>query len=252
MKELYLQLLRDTLCGETYDDVAVLKPPFRQILKWLLPKLHIGRRVKTSSNRGDYWPLNAMTMVGKKRLDNFGFCIESVLSDKVPGAIVECGVWRGGSSIYAKGVLTVLKSDKNLYLCDSFEGLPKSIMRQDLAINWTRSGDYLGVDLDTVKDNFSRHHLLDDKVKFLKGWFKDTLPKFPEDKIAVLRCDGDMYESTMDILTNLYPKVQAGGFVIIDDWFIPCCQSAFKDYFGAQIPAIVKIDDQSVYFRKIS
>ena len=193
-----------------------------------------------------------MTMVGKKRLDNFKFCIESVLSNSVPGVIVECGVWRGGSSIFAKGVLTANGADRNLYLCDSFEGLPKSVLRQDQAINWTRSGDYLGVALETVKDNFSRHHLLDEKVKFLKGWFKDTLPKFPEDKIAVLRCDGDMYESTMDILNNLYPKVQTGGFVIIDDWTIPCCQLAFKDFFGAKMPEIIKIDVDSVYFKKTS
>jgi len=65
---------------------------------------------------------------------------------------------------------------------------------------------------------------------FLEGWFKDTLPNAPIDKIAVLRLDGDMYESTIQALESLYHKVSAGGAVIIDDYFLKACAEAVTDF----------------------
>jgi O-methyltransferase len=258
LKERYLFTLRDALCGELYDDVAIVRPFFlRKFLKHFT-NLHVGRRLPDpSGNRSAHWQLNALTQVGKKRLDNFQFCIESVIKNNVSGAIVECGVWRGGASIYAKGVLEVNKSSRPLYLFDSFEGLPKSRMIEDMVRDWTHCSDYLAVDLETVQNNFKRYKLLDSNVILVKGWFRDTLPPFKQ-PIAVLRADGDMYESTMDILVNLYPVVQSGGYVIIDDYCIDTCKLALEDYFkfhGLKIPELIEIDGRNtsnyaVYFQK--
>jgi O-methyltransferase len=85
----------------------------------------------------------------------------------------------------------------------------------------------LAVSLEQVKANFDRYGLLDDQVRFLKGWFRDTLPVAPIERLAVLRLDGDMYESPMDTLVNLYPKLSEGGYVIVDDYgAIPACRQA--------------------------
>ena len=104
-----------------------------------------------------------------------------------------------------------------------------------------------------MKANFAKYGLLDDRVVFLKGWFKDTLRAAPIERLAVLRLDGDMYESTMDALTALYDKVSAGGFVIIDDYgCIEACRRAVHDFRDARGIAdkIVDIDGWGVYWRK--
>ena len=104
-----------------------------------------------------------------------------------------------------------------------------------------------------MKENFAKYGLLDERVVFLKGWFKDTLPAAPVERLAVLRLDGDMYESTMDALTALYDKVSAGGYVIIDDYgCIEGCRKAVHDFRDARGIAdkIVDIDGWGVYWRK--
>jgi O-methyltransferase len=112
---------------------------------------------------------------------------------------------------------------------------------------------YLAVGLDEVQELFRRYELLDDQVVFLKGWFKDTLPAAPIEKLAVLRLDGDLYSSTWDALSSLYPKLSPGGFVIVDDYFsFPGCQDAVDDYrmqYGVT-EALTQIDGQSVIWRK--
>ena len=104
-----------------------------------------------------------------------------------------------------------------------------------------------------MKANFAKYGLLDDRVVFLDGWFKDTLPAAPIERLAVLRLDGDMYESTMEALTALYDKVSTGGFVIIDDYgCIDACRKAVHDFRDARGIAekIVDIDGWGVYWRK--
>src|SRR4029079_12709026 len=95
--------------------------------------------------------------------------------------------------------------------------------------------------------------LLDDQVKFLKGWFQDTLPSAPIEKLAVLRLDGDMYESTMEALNALYPKLQVGGYLIVDDYgAIASCRKAIHDYREKHqiLDEIIPIDLTGVYWQK--
>ena len=205
---------------------------------------------------GDDWPLFGYTMVGHKRLDNIEHCIETVLKDEIEGDIIETGVWRGGAMMFAKAVLNKHSaSDRSVWCADSFEGLPKQYGRDseiradpDLAGN-----THLGVSQPDVEANFRRFDLLDENVKFVKGWFSDTLHKTPIEKVAVLRLDGDLYESTMDALDALYPKVSNGGFVIVDDYGSwKGCSAAvdeFRDTHG--ITAAMEQIDKHGYFWRV-
>lgn len=110
----------------------------------------------------------------------------------------------------------------------------------------------LAISLETVKHNFKKYGLLDARVKFIKGWFKDSLPNAPINKLAILRIDGDMYESTMDALIYLYPKLSVGGYVIIDDMINESCTKAVSDFRMRNniSDKIVEIDWTGAYWKK--
>ena len=139
-------------------------------------------------------------MAGLKRLANVRFCIESVLDDGIAGDLVETGVWRGGMTIFMRGVLKAHGiADRKVWAADSFEGLPVADLVRFPAETPTDFTEFkiLSVGVDQVRRNFERYGLMDDQVEFVVGWFRDTLPKAPIGDIAVLRLDGDMYESTI-------------------------------------------------------
>ena len=206
--------------------------------------------------KGVDWPVRAHTMVGLKRLDNLQFCIEEIIKNQIPGDLIETGVWRGGACIFMKAILKAYNiQDRKVWVADSFQGLPKADSKKypsDKRIPF-HTISYLKVSLDEVKNNFKSYNLLDDQVRFLKGWFKDTLPAAPITKLGLLRIDGDMYESTMDSLKNLYPKLSCGGFVIVDDFgVIPACRQAVLDYRKKNNikEKIIKIDSCGVYWKR--
>lgn len=193
------------------------------------------------------------SMVGHRRLENVEHCIRSVLDRSIQGDFVECGVWRGGASIYARAVLNALgATDRTVWLADSFEGLP--VQQEQDKIDIAFAGmNHLAVSLDTVRQNFARFGLLADNVKFLKGWFCDTLKDAPIDKIAILRLDGDYYSSTMDALTALYDRVTLGGYIIVDDYnSLASCHRAVDDFFRSRdiAPRLTEIDRAAVFWRK--
>jgi O-methyltransferase len=194
------------------------------------------------------------TMIGRKRLDNLEDCLARVIADGVPGDVIETGVWRGGATIFMRGFLAAHGiTDRIVWVADSFEGLPPPSLPQDAAIDVSQARKDLSVSLDRVKALFERYGLLDERVRFLKGWFKDTLPDAPIARLALLRLDGDLYESTMDALNALYGKVSPGGYVIVDDYFsCPPCAEAVRDYrrHHGVTDEIVVIDRQSVFWRK--
>jgi hypothetical protein len=106
--------------------------------------------------------------------------------------------------------------------------------------------------MESVQRNFERYGLLDEQVRFLPGWFRDTLPSAPIDQLAVIRLDGDMYESTMDALNGLYPRLSVGGFVIIDDYILDMSKQAVHDYREAHgiVDPIVPIDTYGAYWQR--
>ena len=149
--------------------------------------------------------------------------MEDCLAKNVPGDFIECGAWRGGAAILMRGILAAHGvTDRIVWVADSFQGLPTppigSVDEQMYNFEAVLEIDRFAVTLEEVKSNFLRYGLLDHQVQFLPGWFNETLPSAPIDKLAVLRLDGDYYESTMDTLVSLYPKLSVGGYVIIDDW----------------------------------
>ena len=195
------------------------------------------------------------TMVGRKRLDNITHCLDIVRTENVPGDLIETGVWRGGASILMRGYLAAWEmNDRKLWVADSFEGLPVPSLPQDEGWDFSASKEpILAIPLEEVQENFRRYNLLDDQVQFLKGWFCDTLPTAPIEKLAVLRLDGDLYESTMDGLNALYDKVSPGGFIIVDDYgdFEPCRRAIteFRQARNINDPIDV-IDWAGAYWRK--
>jgi hypothetical protein len=205
---------------------------------------------------GDYWPVRAHTMIGLKRLDNIQFCVETAIEEEIPGDLVETGVWRGGACIFMRAILEAYgDSTRTVWVADSFAGLPPpnaAVYDADAGDNHHTYSDFLAVSRQEVEENFRRYNLLDGQVRFLEGWFKDTLPTAPIDRIAVLRLDGDMYESTIQALEALYGKLSCGGFVIIDDYFLGPCRQAVTDFrSGKRIDdAIIDIDGKGVFWRK--
>jgi O-methyltransferase len=262
---LYIDLVKKSLTCSLYEgyDGTIFKVRGgwrRALMRRLIPPdVRLIRRA-TDDRRaeGRDWPAIALTMVGAKRLDNLHACIETVLADGVPGDFIETGVWRGGSVILMRAILRAHDiTDRTVWVADSFAGLPKPDAERYPADagdrHWTHRE--LVVSLEQVRANFERYGLLDNQVRFLEGWFKDTLPVAPIERLAVARLDGDMYESTMDAIEALYPKLQPGGFLIVDDYGeVPACRRATHDYrerCGIREP-IVPIDRTGVYWRKAS
>ncbi|MFC3322105.1 TylF/MycF/NovP-related O-methyltransferase [Mesorhizobium cantuariense] len=195
------------------------------------------------------------TMIGRARLDMLHSCLDKVVGDDIPGDFVECGVWRGGSCIFMAGYLKINPGRKSrVFVADSFEGLPPPSLAQDMGLDLSKEiYPELAVDDETVRENFRVYGLDSEVVVFVKGWFKDTLPLLQTREIALLRLDGDLYESTMDSLEALYEKVSPGGIVIIDDYAIEQCRLAVAEYFARKscdLPQMHGVDWTGVWFRK--
>jgi len=263
----YLTLLKRCLTRYDFDDdldPVVPGTPLKRQLWAKAAKLLERRGLVAYRKRpfeawlreeGRDWPTRAETMIGLRRLDNVQECIETVVADGVPGDVLEAGVWRGGAGILMRAVLEVLgDTERTVWMADSFQGLPKPRPEHPADADdthWTQP--FLAVSVDEVKRNFTRYDMLDDRVRFLEGWFSDTLPTAPIDQLAVLRADGDMYGSTMDVLDALYPKVSVGGFVIIDDYGeIPQCRAAVEDFRAAHkiSEPLQRIDGTGVFWRR--
>ena len=210
-------------------------------------------------HEGRDFPQTAETMAGHLRLDNVRRCIASVLHDGVAGDLIETGVWRGGTSIFMRAVLAAHGvADRTVWVADSFEGLPTPAAdAHPVDREYDLDGfSGLAVGLDQVRANFAKYGLLDEHVRFLAGWFKDTLATAPIEQLAVVRLDGDLYASTIDAITALYPKLSIGGYLIVDDYnaplFADACGQAIRDYRAQHAirEPIQTIDWTGVYWRR--
>ena len=263
LPDLYLEMLKEVLVRWGEDEHVPFKEEGsfgKKFIKRALNKRGILDTIKFDPEKrrlGRDWPARAKTMIGTQRLDNIKACVAAIIRDNIPGDLVETGVWRGGASIFMRAALEAYGDDERVVWCaDSFQGLPTPNLQkypQDKGTTWHLESA-LAVGVDVVKANFKQFNLLDDRVKFLEGWFKDTLPTAPIDKIAILRLDGDLYESTMDALNALHPKVSPGGFIIVDDYGLPedTCRRAiheFRDLSGITEP-IIDIDGWGAYWRR--
>lgn len=270
VEALYLDLLKRSLTAlDAGATVSIIEPlgrgrvrqalytPIRMLLD--ATGLAVVRRIPAAQRaEGRDWPLGGDTMVGLQRLDNLQECIEDIVNSGVRGDLLECGVWRGGAAIFMRAALTAYgDASRKVWAADSFQGLPPPDPHNFPA----DAGDphhrarSLAVSLEEVKANFASYGLLDDQVCFLPGWFRDSLPSAPVERLALLRLDGDMYESTMLPLQHLYPKLERGGYLIVDDYGddrLPACRQAVDDYRAQQGIAepIVRIDWTGAYWKR--
>ena len=274
VRSLYLDQMRRDLTRYGAEQLVPVGWPLgtHARLNWLLgmPMLKAGKFMlvkkvpfdKEAREVGRDWPADAETMIGMQRLTSLQHCVETVLQEDIPGDLVECGVWRGGASILMRAVLAAYGDEKrNVWLCDSFEGVPPPDVERYQAdklprfnIGLHHAAPILAVTQDQVKANFERYGLLDDQVRFIPGWFKDTLHNAPIEQISVLRLDGDLYESTIQALEPLYPKLSPGGYCIIDDFNLEGCRKAVSDYRAQHgiTAEIIDIDGYGAYWRKDS
>jgi len=174
------------------------------------------------------WPLQGLTMTGLQRLDDLQVCVEQIVRDGVPGDLIEAGAWRGGASILMRATLDTLgERDREVLVADSFEGFPVDEDGEHIDLS---TYDFLSVPLEEAKGNFARFGL-DHGVRFVPGFFEDTLPPLADGRWAIVRLDGDTYEATTTALNWLYPGLAPGGYLIIDDYgAFEECRRAIDDY----------------------
>jgi len=169
--------------------------------------------------------------------------VKHVEQNGIPGAIVECGVWRGGSMMLAAGMLRLLGSaERELWLYDAFTGMPRasaSDVRFDgLTTDEVRKiegvkGAWCLATLDEVVGNMATTQYPQDKIRIVEGYIEETIPGDTPDEIAILRLDTDWYGSTKHELIHLYPRIAAGGVLIIDDYgYWKGSQKAVDEYFA--------------------
>ncbi len=240
-RKLYIDLMKKSLANTIYED-----PCFR------------GGYSRNAREFGEDHPTQAFTMVGMKRLNNIQECMEYILENHIPGDCIETGVWRGGSTILMRGILKAYgDKTRKVWVADSFRGVPPPNVGKypadQISELHTQMYHYLAVPLERVQSNFEKFDLLDEQVVFVEGLFSETLPGIPIEKLSLLRLDGDLYESTMDALVNLYPKLSVGGFVIIDDFGsnINCVQALteYRAQHGIDDP-MIDIDRAAKYWQK--
>jgi O-methyltransferase len=179
-----------------------------------------------------YERVKDFSMTSIERLYAMYKATEYVCRAGVPGSIVECGVWRGGSMMMAALTLQALGDiSRELYLFDTYEGLPKPNETEDIDLwghsaynEWTRhrrtdeSSDWALASLEEVRANLASTGYPSEKLFLVKGMVQKTLPTATLDRIALLRLDTDWYESTVCELENLCPLLTHNGVLIIDDY----------------------------------
>jgi len=205
----------------------------------------------------------AVSMLPIARMNNIEMCVFDVVERGVPGDLIETGVWRGGATIFMRGILKLLgDTTRTVWVADSFEGLPEPDPEKfpieaqaHKGVVMTTHYKHFAAGIEEVKGNFLAYDLLDDQVRFLPGWFKDTLPTAPVETLAIMRLDGDYYESTRDALVNLYDKLSVGGYVIIDDygedrWTY--CRRAVDEFRAERgiDDELIQVDSKCAYWRR--
>lgn len=194
--------------------------------------------------------------------------IKNVVRDKVEGDVVEMGCWNGGCGAFMSWCVEKFGSDKKVWLFDSFEGLPelvkedsewanrqKKVRLRDEGSEEIKSTGFMVASEENVKKALKKLSV-GKNTNILKGWFQDSLPKVKDKigKISVLRLDGDLYESTLYCLEEMYDMVSPGGYVVIDDYHLEGCRRALYEFFYKKnINPVIRNNPFGgrAYFRKI-
>jgi len=268
----YVELLKKAILNETNLELEAALLRMKDVAQGAVPydakeffdvsgrvpelynKLVEARRVGRGVDRTRINMPQGYTMIGRKRMDNLQACVETVLQQGIPGDLIECGVWKGGACIFMRGILKAHgANERKVWVADSFRGLPKSTEEDGELDLSPGAWPQLAISIERVKSYFELFGLLDEGVRFLPGWFSETLPNAPIERLAVLRLDGDLYASTRDALTDLYDKLSPGGFVIVDDYaLLPSCARAVEEFRTCRriTTPLEPIDFSGVFWRK--
>ena len=193
----YLEMIKSFVTGTAFMDAEMSVGPQVRVNKHITTEFDLNKR-----KIGNDWTFAGDTMTGWARIDNVRILLTDVIRKGIEGDYIETGVWRGGSSVFAKAVITALKEeDKSSqprvsYVCDSFHGLPpgdKKLDEKDVS-KWDHT-PYLEVSSDIVANNFIKAGMLDSNVVFAKGFFNETMPPLSKhiQKLSVMRLDVSKY-----------------------------------------------------------
>lgn len=230
LRRSYLDLLKLSLCDLTGTTTVSVGPtPDGSVVARELSGEQ--RRVRAV---GLDWPLQGVSMAGLRRLDDLQDCVDSITRDAVEGDLIEAGTWRGGATILMRAALDTAEEERErtVWVADSFQGFPEAEAEapeeMELA-TYLRAFEFLSVPLEEVRGNFARFGV-EDGVRFVPGFFKDTLHELTDRAWALVRLDGDTYEATRVALECLYPGLAPGGYLIVDDYAIEECSRAVHEY----------------------
>lgn len=214
--------------------------PYKMLSNKLIPSLQAARGNMDAPFPSDFTEteialindVQNKTMTSPERLVSLIRSVDHLVSQRIDGDIVECGVWKGGSMMMvAKRLLQLRDNSRHLFLFDTFEGMSEPDERDVSAVDNRTAKELLSESerldgdnvwcyssLDEVQANLSSTGYAMNNISFIKGKVEDTLPEKSIGKIALLRLDTDWYESTLHELETLYDQVVPGGIVIIDDY----------------------------------
>jgi len=197
------------------------------------------------------------TMTNPERLCALIQAVQHIVRARVPGDIVECGVWKGGSMMaVAHTLLQTAATERTLWLFDTFEGMPapvgedvtrkgevaRELFRTKRDAHGTGS-DWCRSSLDEVRTNVESTRYPRQRLRFVKGKVEETIPGEIPEQISLLRLDTDFYESTKHELVHLFPRLSRGGVLIIDDYgYWQGCRKAVDEYFGARAEGSVLLN----------
>lgn len=189
-----------------------------------------------------YHKITAFSMVDLERCFALYQSVKYILANNIPGDFVECGVWKGGSCmLIAYTLQDAGVTDKHIWLYDTFSGMTKPGEKDGIKENelWrlkqtgVDSSDWCLATREEVEKNMIATGYPYQKLHFVEGKVEVTIPKHIPGKIALLRLDTDWYESTFHELQHLYPLLEKGGILILDDYGLwPGCKKATDEYFG--------------------
>jgi O-methyltransferase len=191
------------------------------------------------------------TMVGLDRLRKLDELARAIDQDAIKGDIVECGTCNGGSGAILARVACRSPHERHTWLLDSFAGLPAAGEKDG-----PFAAEYTGLccgRMERVREVLERMAVPKEAVTLVPGWFQESLPHLPVERIALLHIDADWYDSVLTVLQHLYDKVVPGGYVVFDDFgYWEGCRRACEEFLAARgiNVALTIIDGIGAYFRK--
>lgn len=207
--------------------------------------LAIGLHSRKKARRlGQVWPAVSPTMIGELRAANIVEMVERLDEQNIPGALVDCGVWRGGSTM----LMRAASLNRTVYCCDTFDGFPPEDAKREKVM----CPAALRVPQSQVQANFQKFGVPLEGVQFLQGRVQETLSQITE-PVALLRVDVDLYEPTLACLETIHPLMSPSAIVIVDDYGVPyygCRQAVDEFRVTNQSGQLHWIDTDGVWWTK--